>query len=317
MSDPVAENSFAEKKIIIVDDNDDNIFLLTSMLRSNGYHNITSFSDSEQAYAVLQKDATPPDALLLDIMMPNMDGLDLCRRIRADDKFAASSVLFITARHGDDAFHDGYNAGAQDFLRKPFSKTELLCRLKSLFTIQDLNKHLLLKNQELTLTSITDGLTGLYNRTFFDKRLAEEFQRCQRYGQIMTLMMMDIDHFKRVNDTHGHPVGDEVLRNLSALLKNMVRGSDLLARYGGEELVLIVSATGLPRATEIADRIREEVAGTPLSETVVNLRITLSVGLAEFTPDMRTPENLLERADQALYAAKKAGRNLTKIWIST
>lgn len=310
------EQLFSNKVIAVVDDSEDNLFLFENILAGSGYKNIHCFRDPSSVLQTLEQKNLLPNIFLLDIMMPVLDGISLCRQIRKLPQYESSSVVFVTAWHGDDALQQAYDAGSQDFLRKPFSKLELLCRLKSIFMIQDLNLDLRLKNQELTYTSITDGLTELYNRAFLDKRLKEEFDKCFRYKHKMSMLMMDIDFFKNVNDRYGHPVGDEVLKCLAQELKDTVRASDLLARYGGEEIALLMSGISMNQAVESAERIREKVAELSLSKSVPELRITLSIGVAEYCHGMEDPEQLIKHADKALYEAKHRGRNQVRAWIA-
>ncbi len=303
-----ATTDYSHKHIVIIDDTEDNIFLLKSLLSSKGYHNLLCYTDPFEALKELLQAQTVPDIILLDIMMPKMNGIELCTKLRSDAKFEHTYVVFVTASHGEELMEAGFSAGGQDFLRKPYSKTELVCRLKNLFTMQDMHLDLSQKNQELTYASITDGLTGLYNRSFLDRRLSEDVEKSQRYQHKMAFMMMDIDHFKKVNDSHGHQVGDEVLINLATLLKHQLRASDFLARYGGEEIALIESGSNVQNAIDSAERIRTAVMAAFLSDSIKDLKITISIGIAIYEEGMNA-KSLIEAADAALYLAKKQGRN--------
>lgn len=297
-----AGNPHAGKLIVAVDDVQDNLSLLQRWLEGAGYRNLRPYLDPLRAREALGA-SEAPDLFLLDVMMPELDGISLCREIKGDKRFAESSVVFLTARHEDEMLHQAFAAGAQDFLRKPYSRVELLCRLNSIFALQDLTR-------KLAQASITDGLTGLFNRGYLDARLEEELYKCDRYGHRLSFMLMDLDRFKQINDTAGHPVGDEALRRVAALIRGQVRTSDVVARYGGDEIALMASGTGLDNAVETAERIRQ--SAERLRIPGLDRAPTLSMGLAEYDRSINSITDLVRRADLALYKAKEDGRNAVR-----
>jgi diguanylate cyclase (GGDEF)-like protein len=208
---------------------------------------------------------------------------------------------------------------ADDFLAKPFAEAELLARAAAMLRIKGLQDelreaHRALEDQKILLReqTLTDSLTGLRNRRFFDERLAEEFARAQRYSDPVSLMMIDLDHFKLVNDRWGHPVGDAVLQETAAVIRASMRDPDVCARYGGEEFAVILPKAHLPGALSVADRVWRAVGANvhPAPDGVGEVRITASIGIALYPSDgITSAELLLRYADEALYRAKAVGRN--------
>jgi len=310
-------NIYADKKIVVLDDNEDNLVLISRVLNQLGYTEVVTYSRSLELLSHLEKaELAIPDLFILDIMLPELDGITLASKIREDPRFDGSYIIFLTAREDDKALEKCFAAGGQDFLTKPSSRTELGCRLSNLFKLQYTTRTLTLKNKELTYASITDGLTQIYNRAFLEQRLEEEFSKCQRYQQILSLIMLDLDFFKSVNDTYGHLIGDEVLRKLGSLLKSLVRSSDVVGRYGGEEFSILLTGTLIEQAHETAERIRMSIAKETLSSTIPSLKMTVSMGVASFGSHTKSKKDLIEFADKALYKAKTEGRNKTVAYYS-
>jgi diguanylate cyclase (GGDEF)-like protein len=269
--------------------------------------------------------------VLLDVMMPEMDGYEVCEALRRDTDYIP--ILMITAKGELEDLVHGLASGADDYISKPFQSVELVARVKSLLRIGTLQKRLYVQNfeleaknqqlealasqldelnKELTLLSVTDGLTRAYNHRHFQERLKSEFSRAKRYEEPLACVMLDIDHFKRVNDTWGHPVGDRVLVRVVEILKEGIRSEDLVARYGGEEFVLLLPRTDAEHARHLAERVRERVEQDEFPLTNGDrLRFTVSLGVAGFVPPdvPETADALLHAADAALYRAKADGRN--------
>jgi diguanylate cyclase (GGDEF)-like protein len=314
--------------ILVVDDSRTVLAMVTDILENEGY-GVRQAENGRVALEVVAE--RRPDLLLLDVMMPEMDGYQVCEALRGDDDYIP--VLMITAKGDLKDLVRGLEAGADDYISKPFDHVELLARVKSLLRIRTLQKRLYAQNleleagnqqlealatqldalnQELQLLSVTDGLTRAHNHRHFQERLKSEFARSRRYEEPLSCVMIDIDHFKSVNDAHGHPVGDRVLVRLVEILKEGIRGEDLVARYGGEEFVLLLPKTTADHAGTLAERVRERVE----SESVAgangsSVSFTVSLGVADFRPGsaVREPDDLLEAADGALYRAKANGRN--------
>jgi len=318
MGETDSKRLFSGKLIYVLDDDPDSLFLAQRTLQSIGCDRIRSFGDSVDFLTQLKAGRLQsPDLFLFDVMMPGFDGPTVARVVREDPRHQDAGIVFLTSQTREQSLEECFAAGAQDFLNKPLSRAELFCRLRNLFRLQDLNRGLAQRNEELTITSITDRLTGVYNRAYLDQRLLEEFGKCRRYGHTLAFLMLDIDQFKQVNDTHGHQAGDEVLAGLGHLLREMLRTSDLVARYGGEEFSLILAGSGDARARETAERIRRAVLAAMLCPSVPTLHITASLGVAVCTEDVSGADELVRRADAALYQAKKSGRDRTVVWTAT
>jgi diguanylate cyclase (GGDEF)-like protein len=249
------------------------------------------------------------DVVLCDLELPGLDGEKLLRvsRERSGDEVP---FLFLSANADTRRRVRLLESGACDTLSKPFDSAELVARLRLHLKLKRLQDELREKNETLAQLSTTDGLTGVRSRRYVDEALSIEFLRARRYGQPLTLAMADLDHFKSVNDRYGHAAGDAVLRGVADLLRERLRASDVAGRYGGEEFIVILPQNDVEGAMVFAERWREDVEAarfeSPDGEVIP---VTLSVGLAAYGPAIETPEALLRKADQALYAAKAAGRN--------
>ncbi|MFQ5637118.1 MAG: diguanylate cyclase [bacterium] len=310
----MAQNS-KSKKILVVDDVPVNVHLLTTYLSSEGY-NIISAKDGEEAIEQVQN--SHPDLVLLDVMMPKLNGFEVCRIIKKDKKTSFIPVIMVTALNELEYKVKGMEAGADDFIAKPFNKLELLVRVRSLLRIKYLNDALNEKvielqkaKDELRQLAITDGLTGLFNYRYFKEQLRQELNRARRHKLNVSVFMMDIDHFKQYNDNHGHPAGDTVLQTIGALLKENVRKIDVAARYGGEEFSLVLIETNKDAANIVAEKIRKliESHAFAFEDSQPNGKITISTGVSTFPTDGDDFEQLVDVADRRLYKAKQAGRN--------
>jgi diguanylate cyclase (GGDEF)-like protein len=270
-----------------------------------------------------------PDLLLMDVEMPGMGGVEVCRIVKANQGhgFGFLPVILMTARRTSGKI-EGLELGADDYLIKPFDMLELSARVKSMLRLKALQDALLEKNreldranheleqrrQELLELSRTDALTGLANRRHFDERLENEFQRAHRYHSPLSCFMLDLDHFKRLNDQWGHGFGDVVLRQVAQVARRALRDVDLLARYGGEELVALLPETSLGDAVLVAERVRIGVEAMRMSARgdgrPTAVRCTASLGVATVpATGLDSGPALVAAADACLYAAKAAGRN--------
>ncbi|HVC97713.1 MAG TPA: diguanylate cyclase [Pirellulales bacterium] len=249
-----------------------------------------------------------PDLILLDVIMPGASGFDVCRQLKSNPLTASIPVIFLSG--ASDTFNkvQGLGLGAVDYVTKPFDADELRARVGAALRSK--------RHQDiLSERAQIDALTSLRNRAYFDTMLSQEVLAAHRYGRFMSIVLFDVDHFKRINDTHGHPFGDLVLRQLAKLLVASVRECDAACRYGGEEFSLILTETDLRAAHLIAERVREDVSSLRLAQDEALIEFTVSGGVASTTQfvqrDALTPESLLKAADSALYEAKLAGRNRT------
>jgi diguanylate cyclase (GGDEF)-like protein len=248
------------------------------------------------------------------MVLPDLSGLEVLRLIKPADEQQFLPVIIQSSKSDIDSKVEGLRIGAHDFLVKPFAEQELVARCATMLRIKQLQERLREAQRKLEEQSVTDALTGLKNRRFFDERLHEEFRRAQRYGDTLSLIMIDLDHFKDVNDRHGHQAGDAVLRDAGALIRASIRDPDICARYGGEEFAVILPKTHMAGALAVAERIwkelgaKEYVVGTNGAPKAIN--VTASIGIAFYpSKDISSGELLVRFADQALYNAKRGGRN--------
>ncbi len=289
--------------VLIVDDQPVNIHALASLLRED----YTLLAAASGASALeLAKGEKVPDLILLDIMMPAMNGYEVCRQLKNDPKTRDIPVIFITARSDSEDEAMGLDLGAVDYIAKPFSNAVVRARVRT---------HVKLKTHTdmLEKLALVDGLTGVANRRSFDKALEMEWRRAARSGQAVSIVMIDIDHFKSYNDHYGHGAGDHILQRIAGTLSSVIkRPSDLLARYGGEEFVVLLPETDAGGADRVADSIRQAVADLALlhdfSPTAKHITISAGYATQQASPDY-APRYLLDAADRALYTAKKTGRN--------
>ncbi|HET9552698.1 MAG TPA: diguanylate cyclase [Anaeromyxobacteraceae bacterium] len=300
-------------KILVVDDSRTQLDWLVQVLQREGYDVRSAASGKE---ALLKVRTEPPDLVLLDMILPDMDGLEVLRFVKARPEDQFIPVIILSVKSDLDSKVTGLRIGADDFLAKPFAEAEILARCAAMLRIKSLQDQLRATQRKLEEQSITDGLTGLKNRRFFDERLPEEFRRAQRYADPVSLIMIDLDHFKRVNDRYGHQMGDVVLRQAATLVRLAIRDTDIGARYGGEEFGVILPKTHLAGALAVAERIWRELGQHayrhegPTGVAGPEVRMTASIGLAFFpSKDITSAELLLKYADDALYQAKRSGRN--------
>lgn len=313
--------SLNEKKtVLIVDDTPNNLRLLSQILAEAGYH-VRATASSKQALGTAI--SNPPDLILLDVMMPEMNGYELCRRLREEPLTKDVPILFLSAMSESDAKIKGFVCGGQDYIAKPFDPYEVVARVETHLSLR-LTKQKLekvvseLKNvlkekeelvKELEIMAHTDGLTGVNNRSRFFSLAEHEFNGCFRYHQTLSVIMIDIDHFKRLNDTYGHAAGDFVLKETSSAIKKNLRKADVLARYGGEEFIILLPMSPIAQVQIVAERIRESVESMSIAFNCQMLTTTISLGASEMHKNDTKITDIIERADKALYAAKNMGRN--------
>jgi len=250
-----------------------------------------------------------PRLAILDWMMPGRDGVDICREIRQTDQGLYTYILLLTARSGREDLVEGLNAGADDYITKPFHEEELNARLRAANRILDLQEKLLSAQASLQQQATHDMLTGLPNRFLFSERLSHMLVEARRYHQMISVMFLDLDHFKQINDTMGHSCGDMLLQQVSKRLTKILREMDTVCRMGGDEFTIMLSHINAPRdAALIAKKIIQEFE-RPFELEDKQVNVSTSIGISLFPSDGADVETLLKLADIAMYRAKEKGRN--------
>jgi two-component system cell cycle response regulator len=296
-------------KILVADDDRVSLRLRQRTLELSGYEVIT-VADGLEALEELSKPDGPRLALV-DWMMPKLDGLGLCRQVRKMHSDAYVYIVLLTARETSEDIVAGLEAGADDYLTKPCQPAELKARLHTGKRVLQLEDNLVRAREEMRFKATHDALTGLWDRGAIVNLLQRALTRSLQESFPVSLLLCDVDHFKRINDVHGHVTGDEVLREVSARLVKAVRSTDSVGRYGGEEFLVILNGCPQARLEKIAEQMRMTVGGEPISTSQGSLTVTMSLGAITIdTWDDASPiELLLHEVDSALYAAKRAGRD--------
>ncbi len=307
------ETEYNKTLILIVDDNQQNLKVLGNILRENTKYGLAFAMNGFEALDFIS--ATKPDMVLLDVMMPDMDGYEVCRQIKKDPETANIPVIFITAKTEPEDAVLGFEAGGVDYISKPFHETELLMRIRTHLDLKLSRDMLEEKNRELQgayetieKLALTDSLTGLANRRSIMNQLAVEVSRCDRNGGFFSLIMCDIDFFKRVNDTYGHDTGDYVLKTVADVMRANLRQQDIVSRWGGEEFLIMLPLTELKKAVAVAEKLREAIKNTEMSFAGENFRVTMTFGVSAYDKGMGI-EHSIKKADDALYTGKQTGRN--------
>jgi diguanylate cyclase (GGDEF)-like protein len=288
-------------KVLIADDDPLSLLYLQDALQDWGYEVVTA-TDGTRACQILQQPDAPMLAVI-DWMMPGMDGIDVCRQVRDTIKDRYVYLIMLTTRSETEFVVEAMNAGADDFVGKPFDAEELQVRIRAGRRISELE-------QQLRLKATHDALTGIYNRGALLEILDKELVRHGRDARPVSIIFADLDHFKRVNDEHGHLAGDAVLREVSRRVAAVLRPYDTLGRYGGEELLIVLPACARDGALEVAERVRAAVAAVPVDTDFGAIPCALSIGVAVADEGVTIPsQKLIHLADDALYRAKRGGRN--------
>ncbi|MEZ5668137.1 MAG: diguanylate cyclase [Alphaproteobacteria bacterium] len=293
--------------IVIVDDILANAMLMEKLVQSIGGVHTRTFIDPIEALEWCECHTF--DVLLLDYLMPALDGISFLKRMRRNPSLADVPAVMITAEEKSETLYEALNAGANDFLKKPVDPIELAARTRNMLRLRARQLELERANQQLALLANTDGLTGVANRRYFLERMEEELERGRRYHSPLALALLDVDHFKQVNDQNGHQAGDEVLKALSDFTVGLLRSNDLVGRLGGEEFAILMPESDEQVGAVVSERVRAELAVHPIKTVAGDLSITVSIGVTQAYPDLDNAEAILRRADRALYRAKSAGRN--------
>lgn len=290
--------------ILVADDSMVVRAVLRRQLEADG-HTVIEAVDGEEAITACREYC--PDVVLLDVEMPVLDGHATLERLKADPDLKDIPVVFLTGRVDTADVVTGLRLGAHDYLRKPFEANELMARVSAALRTKELQDELRRRNAELDRVSRIDMLTNIYNRRHLDEHLRRAISGARRHGRTVGVLLVDIDHFKDVNDQYGHLAGDAVLKEVAARLQGAMRTEDALGRWGGEEFIAVLTDTPGESIGVLAERMRQAIASTPfVLENGTRIRVTVSIGHTAGTEDA---EVLVHRSDDALYVAKEAGRN--------
>ncbi len=298
--------------ILVADDEPVNLALIKRRLEWEDYHIHTAQDGSE---AVEKARLLHPDLVILDVMMPVLDGLQACRLLKDHDATRDIPIIFLSALDDTDTKINGLSLGANDYISKPFRVEELLARVAVAIRLKrerdDLRRSAedaRRRAEAASERSMSDALTGLLNRYGLQRSLQRALSESRRYGRSLSCLLIDIDHFKRINDSYGHPAGDTALMQVGRVLTEALRGSDVVCRYGGEEFLVLTPETGLEGALSLAEKIRLSAAARLFGDGERVFPLTLSVGVAQLR-EAESGHDMIARADDALYNAKEDGRN--------
>jgi diguanylate cyclase (GGDEF)-like protein len=297
--------------ILLAEDDPVTRMLMTRFLKKAGYE-VDAVANGSEALDKMTTRYYP--ILVTDWEMPEMDGIGLCKAVRNMQLDGYVYALLLTARDSKEHIIAGLEAGADDYLVKPVHEAELVARLNAGRRILNLEHSLRVANQRNRILSITDALTGAYNRRYLMEQLPRELERCRRYAFPLSVLMCDIDHFKQINDVRGHAAGDDVLQQFAARAQKSIRtNSDWVARYGGEEFLIVLPETAYTGAMHVAEKIRQLIAATPFPTRTGEAPVTVSVGVASTGPSgpdiMLKTEAMIRCADECLYRSKQEGRD--------
>jgi len=299
--------------ILIVDDTPANLLLLTQLLNAQSY-DVRPVTQGAMTLTVAR--TLHPDLILLDIRMPDMDGYAVCQQLKADPETSQIPVIFISALDDVEDKVRAFECGGVDYVTKPFQPLEVLARVRTHLALAQARTALEEANRELQRAlareaelARIDWLTGVYNRSYFYELAVREFAIATRYERPLAIGMIDVDHFKQINDRYGHLVGDQVLRSIAQTIAHQIRTTDCIGRFGGEEFILLLPNTDTIASLTLAERLRTTIGGLVIHTDKGDVSVTISIGITGRQPADTTIERTIDRADQALYVAKQQGRN--------
>jgi two-component system cell cycle response regulator len=304
--------------ILIADDDPTNVRMLGELLKNE--YDIYIAGDGTEAVKLAKE--IIPDLILLDVMMPGLDGYAVCRLLRGNGATAEIPVIFVTARNNADDIVRGFEAGGMDYIAKPFYPQELYARIKTHIDLKNIqknciddavrleeaNRKLAAALEQMEIMARVDPLTGLANRRYFLERIEQEVARSRRKGRPLSIVMTDIDDFKKINDTNGHDCGDAVLRRVADIMRECTRLEDMAARWGGEEFLLFFVETPIEEAVLSAERIRKRIAASTVEHRGVAMTVTVTIGVVLYNTEIDTDANI-RRVDDAMYRGKRLTKN--------
>src|ERR1700735_2941646 len=311
MTDQLNDQLKPVNKIVIAEDDPVSRRVLQVFLAKWGYE-VISAADGLEALRLLESVDAPPIAVL-DWMMPGLEGPQVCQRVRQIAGRPYTYIILLTAKAQKDDLLRGLEAGADDYLTKPFDAPELRARLLGGQRILTLQDELIEAREQLRFRATYDALTGVANRAVVMDALRSELSRQVREHRPFGVVLIDIDHFKRINDTHGHICGDAVLKEVAQRMKSSVRPYDTVGRYGGEEFLIVVSSSDEQGTMNLAERVRFALESRPINTDAGEVSVTVSCGVAVSSGKGEDPQSLLRLADEALYRAKQQGRNRSEL----
>ena len=308
--------TIAKAKILLVEDDPVQAKVAKEYLESSGYEVV--WVDNGK-HAIKTAKTQPIDLIILDLILPDLDGNEVCRWLKLNEDTKGIPIIILTVKSSTEEKVIGLEAGADDYLPKPYNEIELNARIYACLRTKALQDELRDKNRQLEEVllkveqlAITDPLTELFNRRRFETSIDNEFKRTMRYMSPNSCLMVDIDHFKRINDEYGHHTGDVVLKEIAQVIKSCIREIDMLARWGGEEFIVLLPETKKDDALKVALRILNVISSHSFSQ--ITRQLTVSIGLACVPdPSIDTAEKLIQAADFAMYEAKNNGRNRIEV----
>ncbi len=301
-------------KVLIAEDEIVTRHMLEKSVTDMGFE-VVACEDGNDAWKIIQSEDAP-HLLILDWMMPGIDGMEICRRVREQAREPYTFILLLTSKGEQEDFVKGMEAGADDYVIKPFNHNDLRVRLKAGKRIIELNEELLSVRDNFENQATHDKLTGLYNRNYMVEILEKEFSRALRYQNDLSCLLLDLDHFKDVNDTFGHAFGDLVLREFAAGLEQNIRKSDTPIRYGGEEFMVLLPNTGIAGAQKIAEKIRASSEKKKYDDGHNSITVTVSIGISSIKQhQLIESKEMMACADKALYRSKAEGRNRITVYM--
>jgi len=288
------------QKILVVDDSELNLQILTGVLQKKAYEVFTT-NDGGQVMKIVSNN--PVDIILLDIIMPNIDGFEVCRLLKNNHATKDIPIIMVTARTDSESIKKALDLGVFDYIKKPIEEVEVIARVQSALRFKE-------QLDQLKELSMKDGLTGLYNHSLLIELLEKELANHTRLEQGIAFVMLDIDFFKKVNDTYGHQAGDVVLKEVAEILRRSVRKGDIVGRYGGEEFGIVFLNFPKEDVVRTCERIRKKVENYIFNNSKTAMHITISLGVCYKEPERAlSTQEMIQHADEALYQAKGSGRN--------